>query len=108
MKIERTPEFKAWFDRQPEKAKAQIDARLKIIELHDYFGDHKSLGESLLELRWKSGRRVYYTLVMKEVLALVLLGGLKNAQKKDIEKARRILIREVSGKSIQARNRSID
>jgi len=100
MKIERTPEFKTWFDRQPEKAKAQVDARLKNIELHSYFGDHKSLGEGLLELRWKNGCRVYYTLVMHHGLTLVLLGGLKNAQKKDIEKARKILIREVSSKGL--------
>jgi len=100
MKIERAPEFKTWFDRQSEKAKAQIDARLKNIELHNYFGDHKSLGDGLLELRWKSGRRVYYTLVMQEALTLVLIGGLKNAQKKDIEKARKILVRETSGKDL--------
>jgi putative addiction module killer protein len=100
MRIERTPEFKAWFDRQTEKTKAQIDARLKNIELHSYFGDHRSLGEGLLELRWKNGRRVYYAFVTQEALTLVLIGGLKNAQKKDIEKARKILIREVSGKDL--------
>ena len=100
MKILRTPEFKSWFDRLNEKAKAQVDARLKNIELHGYFGDHKSLGDCLLELRWKNGRRVYYALIMEEVLVLVLLGGLKNAQKKDIEKARKLLVREVIGKGV--------
>jgi putative component of toxin-antitoxin plasmid stabilization module len=72
MKLERTPEFKIWFDQQTEKAKAQIDARLKLIELHSYFGDHKSLGESLLELRWKNGRRVYYTIVLKEAFNIYI------------------------------------
>ena len=100
MRIERTPEFKNWFDKQDEKGKAQIDARLKNIELHNYFGDHKSLNENLLELRWKSGRRVYYSLILKEELTLVLLGGLKNAQKKDIQKARKILKRETIGRDI--------
>ena len=47
MKIERTPEFTSWFGKETEKSKAQIDARLKNIELHNYFGDHKSLGEAL-------------------------------------------------------------
>ncbi len=94
MIIERTPEFKKWFDKQTEKAKAQIDARLKNIELHNYFGDHKSLNEDLLELRWRNGRRVYYSLISKKELTLVLLGGFKNAQKKDIQKARKILARE--------------
>ena len=95
MDIQRTPEFKEWFDIQTEKAKAQIDARLKNIELYDYFGDYKPLGESLLELRWKNGRRAYYTLVKKEKVTLILLGGFKNAQKKNIKKARQILKREV-------------
>ena len=57
MKIERTPEFKSWFDPQTEKSKAQIDARLKNFEMHSYFDDHKSLGDHMLELRWKNGRR---------------------------------------------------
>ena len=100
MRIEVTPEFNKWFEKQPEKAKAQIDARLKNIELHNYFGDHKSLDEGLLELRWRNGRRVYYALVLKEELTLVLIGGLKNAQKKDIQKARKILEREASGRKV--------
>lgn len=94
MKIERTPEFISWFGKETEKSKAQIDARLKNIELHNYFGDHKSLGEALLELKWKNGRRVYYTIVAKDEMTLVLLGGHKNGQDKDIKKARKILIRE--------------
>lgn len=97
MKIDCVPDFFDWFDLETEKSKAQIDARLKNIELHNYFGDHKALGDKLLELRWKNGRRVYYTLVLKKELTLVLLGGHKNAQKKDIKKARKILEREVKG-----------
>ena len=97
MKIERTPEFINWFHKESEKSKAQIDARLKNIELHNYFGDHKSLGDELLELRWKNGRRVYYSIVAKDELILVLLGGHKNAQDKDIKKARKILKREADG-----------
>lgn len=100
MKIETTPEFDKWFNKQTEKSKAQVDARLKNIELHNYFGDHKSLGEALLELRWKNGRRVYYSLILKEDLTLVLLGGIKNAQSKDIKKARKILERETDGKKL--------
>ena len=94
MKIQRTPEFKKWFNTQTEKSKAQVDARLKNIELYNYFGDHKSLGEKLLELRWKNGRRVYYTLIKKEEVTVMLLGGFKNAQKKNIKEARQILKRE--------------
>jgi len=94
MKVARTPEFKTWFNKQSEKAKAQIDSRLKNIALFNYFGEHKSLGDELLELKWKNGRRVYYSLILKEELTLVLLGGNKNGQSKDITKARKILTRE--------------
>lgn len=97
MRVKRTPEFKKWFSRQTEKAKAQIDARLKNIELFWYFGEHKQLGNNLLELKWKNGRRVYYTLILKKKLIIILLGGIKNAQKKDIQKARKILKRETTG-----------
>ena len=79
MRIQRTPEFKEWFNKQTEKSKAQIDGRLKNIELYDYFGDYKSLGKKLLELRWKNGRRVYYTLIKEEEITVTLLGGFKNA-----------------------------
>ncbi len=97
VEIKRTPEFKKWFEEQTEKSQAQIDARLKNIEMFDYFGDHKALGNKLLELRWKNGRRVYYSLVVSDSLTLILLGGIKNAQQKDIQKARKILERESSG-----------
>ena len=97
MKIQRTPEFKEWFDKQAEKSKAQIDARLKNIELYNYFGDHKSLGKKLLELRWKNGRRVYYTLIKQEDVTLILLGGFKHGQKKSIKKARQILKKQSTG-----------
>jgi putative addiction module killer protein len=100
MKLETTPEFELWPSEQTEKSKAQIIARLKNIELFNYFGEHKSLGEKLLELKWKNGRRVYYSLILKEELTLVLLGGIKNGQSKDIKKARKILERETAGKSI--------
>jgi len=100
VKVESTPEFFEWFQFETEKSKAQIDARLKNVELHNYFGDHKALGDKLLELRWKNGRRVYYTLILKEELTLVLLGGHKNAQKKDITKARKILERESYEKKV--------
>jgi putative addiction module killer protein len=100
MRIDTAPEFEEWIKEQTEKSKAQIDARLKNIEVYNYFGDHKSLGDNLLELRWKNGRRVYYALILKDELTLILLGGFKNAQQKDIKKARKILERETYGKKV--------
>jgi putative component of toxin-antitoxin plasmid stabilization module len=48
------------------------------------------LGEGLAELRWVNGRRVYFTRALDDhgLMLLLLLGGRKNAQKKDVLAAR--------------------
>ena len=86
----RAPEFKDWFKKESNKSKIQIDDRLARIEVDEYFGDHKSLQDNLFELRWVNGRRVYYVYLQGKTV-LLLLGGTKNDQKKDINKARKIL-----------------
>lgn len=98
MRVKRTEEFVEWFDSLTVKDQAQIDARLQRIEQYDHFGDAKDLGDGLAELRWANGRRVYFTRALDErgQLVLVLLGGLKNAQKKDIKQAR-LLLRKYAG-----------
>jgi len=95
MRVKRTDEFEEWFDEQTLKERAQIDSRIQRIEDHDHFGDAKDLGEGLAELRWANGRRVYFTRVfdVNGSLVLLILGGLKNGQKKDIKKAR-LLVRK--------------
>ncbi len=95
MRVKRTDEFDAWFDDQNVKDQAQVDARIQRIEDHDHFGDAKDLGEGLAELRWANGRRVYFTRVYDTdgSLVLLILGGMKNGQKKDIKKAR-LLVRK--------------
>lgn len=87
--ILRTPEYRDWFDDQTEKSKAQIDDRLSKIQDEGYFGDHKSVGEKneVGELRWKNGRRLYFA-YFPERKILLLLGGNKNGQDKDIRKAK--------------------
>ncbi len=52
------------------------------------FGDCKSLGQSLYELRidWGSGYRVYYAMIGKACI-LLLCGGGKRRQSSDIGKA---------------------
>lgn len=92
-KIRRTPEFRAWFDDQTEKTKVQIDHRLSNIQYLEHFGDHKNVGDDKLkvwELRWKNGRRIYFAHV-PENNVLLLLGGNKNGQNKDIRKAKSLL-----------------
>ena len=56
------------------------------------FGDFKSLGNNLFELRFffGGGLRIYYTLRNHQVV-LLLNGGSKSSQSKDIDKARQII-----------------
>jgi len=98
MRVKRTIEFEQWYDEQTVKDCAQVDARIFRIEEHKHFGDAKDLGQGLAELRWTNGRRVYFARMFDAdgTLVLLLLGGLKNGQKKDIKKAR-ILIQKYAG-----------
>jgi len=92
VKIISAPEFNKLYSTLPTREQAQVDARLSRIEESEYFGDWKYLGEGLAELRWKNGRRIYFTKHEGQIV-LLLNGGLKNAQKKDIKKARLLLRR---------------
>lgn len=92
MELSKTQEFQKWFDDESAKSQGQIIARLIRIQVYDHFGDYKFLGDDLLELRWESGRRIYYTIYAeKDRKVLLLLGGNKNGQNKDIKKAKSLI-----------------
>lgn len=65
-----------------------VDARLTRLAVGN-FGDHKSVGAGVFELRIPKGPglRVYYGLRGSE-LVILIGGGNKSTQKKDIEKAK--------------------
>ena len=71
--------------------KARVLARLSRIESGN-FGDYKQVRTNLFELRFffSSGLRVYYTIQGAQVVIL-LVGGDKSTQAKDIEKANDLL-----------------
>ncbi len=70
------------------EARAIIRARLNRVKLGNY-GDAKSLGAGVFELRihFGSGYRVYFGKQCKEIVIL-LCGGDKSSQKKDITLAK--------------------
>ena len=81
--------FDKWFETLDSTAQARVDVRLDRVSLGN-FGDSKSLGEGIYELRlhFGGGYRVYYGISGKKVI-LLLMGGAKKTQTKDIKTARR-------------------
>ena len=95
--IYNTIEYDEWLDEQTAKNQVQIRDRISKIQDEGYFGDHKdvSKGNGLYELRWKNGRRIYYADIPEKQI-LLLLGGNKNGQDKDIRQAAKIFNKYVS------------
>jgi putative addiction module killer protein len=80
--------FKQWLDSLRDKPTiARINARLGRLEFGN-FGDAKSVGNGVMELRlaFGSGYRIYYGLD-GEKLVVLLTGGDKSTQDKDIKTA---------------------
>lgn len=93
--IYNTPEYDEWLDEQSVKSQVQIRVRVSHIQDDGYFGDHKDVNDDVWELKWKNGRRVYYSYIPEKKI-LLLLGGNKNGQDKDIRQAKKILNKHTS------------
>ena len=79
--------FERWFLRQSSQVRARILTRIDRIELGN-FGDHRSVGKSVSELRidFGAGYRVYYGRD-GDALVVLLGGGTKQRQNQDIQRA---------------------
>jgi putative addiction module killer protein len=91
IEIRQTTEYEAWFDKLRDvQAKARILARIRRLSLGN-FGDVKPVGEGVSELRitYGPGYRVYVK-QQGDVLVILLCGGDKSSQKRDIERAKMI------------------
>jgi putative addiction module killer protein len=87
----RSSDFDAWLsDLADQKAKARILARLTSATFGN-FGDCGSAGEGISEMRihFGPGYRVYYTRTGSTVYVL-LAGGVKASQTKDIARAKKM------------------
>ena len=84
--------FDDWLTRlQDARAQAKIATRINRLAFGN-FGDCKSLGSGLFELRidWGPGYRVYYAIIGKECV-LLLCAGDKRKQSAGITRARQYL-----------------
>ncbi len=90
--IKTTDRFDRWL-RKLKDIKAKITIVRRVDRLHDgYFGDYKSIGDGLLELRVAvgSGYRIYFTKREEEII-IILVGGDKSTQQRDIRLAKKII-----------------
>ena len=90
--------FVSWLD-SIKDIKIRQRIKLRIDRLLDgNFGDCKSVGDNVYELRmfFGAGYRVYYT-VENNILIILLCGGDKSTQSKDIKKAK-LYLKDYKGK----------
>jgi putative addiction module killer protein len=86
--VRRTAEFLTWLtDLRDAQARARIIKRIDRIA-DGNLGDTKSVGNGVSELRFAfgPGYRVYYT-VRGSVVVILLCGGDKGSQERDIQRA---------------------
>ena len=89
--ILKTGEFSDWYDTQTAKVRAQIDSRLQNIELFGHYGHLKRLSPILFEIKFNNGNRIYYTeKIINGRVVILILGGNKNGQEKDIKYSQKI------------------
>ena len=87
--IEKTTDFDKWFRKLKDlRAKAKILVRIQKLEKEEHFGDCEPVGNGIRELKinYAKGYRVYFK-EMDGKIVILLIGGDKSTQQKDIEKA---------------------
>ena len=94
-KIEKTDDFDKWLRKLKDlRAKAKILFRIQKIENNEHFGDCEPVGNGIRELKidYAKGYRVYFKESDGKIIIL-LIGGDKSTQQRNIEKAKEILKR---------------
>jgi putative addiction module killer protein len=83
------PEFTAWLDGLKDlRVRGAVAERIKRLSF-GLLGDFKAIGDGVIELRidFGAGWRLYYTQFGAQIVVL-LAGGSKRTQKRDIKRAK--------------------
>ena len=91
IEIRETEVYKKWFSTiKDRKTKAVIDVRIRRVSLGN-FGDVEPVGKGVSELKidYGPGFRVYF-LNQRDIIVILLCGGEKSTQSKDIKKAQEL------------------
>ncbi len=89
--VVRSDTFARWLKRLRDKqAQVRIGIRIRRLE-EGNFGDYKSVGGNVSELRVHAGQgyRVYYT-IRRATIVILLCGGDKSSQQRDIRQAQQM------------------
>lgn len=80
--------IKIWLDSLDKTIKARITKRIESLQ-EGYYGDYKIIDNEIKELRFNfgSGYRIYFH-ETNNIIILLLCGGDKSTQSKDIKKAK--------------------
>jgi putative addiction module killer protein len=90
--VKQTSDFRTWLKKLKDRQAFKIIALRLTRAVNGNLGDVKSLGGNLSEMRIFVGKgyRLYFTIKNGQVVVL-LCGGDKSSQSKDIEKAKKLL-----------------
>ncbi|WP_231563329.1 type II toxin-antitoxin system RelE/ParE family toxin [Salegentibacter sp. Hel_I_6] len=89
--VEKIVEFDKWLSKLKDlRAKSKILFRIQKLENDEHFGDCKPVGDGISELRinYAKAYRIYFKERDGKIIIL-LIGGDKSTQQKDIEKAKK-------------------
>ena len=88
--IKSTNEFTDWLSSRDMQLRTKVLAKINQIQSGN-FGDHKSLGDQVSELRlmYGPGYRIYYT-IRNRIVVILLCAGDKSSQKRNIKKAKEL------------------
>ena len=92
IEVRRTDEVAKWLKRLKDSdAKSRINLRIRRITLTGNLGDYKPVGDGVCELRidYGPGYRMYFA-QRGEAIMLLLIGGDKSSQQRDIKKAKEL------------------
>lgn len=92
IEVRHTSEFARWLKRlKDSNARARINLRIRRISLTGNLGDYKPVGGGICEFRidYGPGYRLYFAWRGREIV-LLLIGGDKPSQQRDIRKAQEL------------------
>lgn len=106
-RVYRSKLYKEWFKTLGLKDQGVVDTRIDSYIENGFLINSKLLDSEfcLYEFKWKNGIRVYYSFIEDQdgKLMLLLLGGNKNSQSRDIVRAKNIILKAID--SIKKKNK---